>query len=88
MLREQLIAFLEATIIFLLITNAISVCAAAWAVWQTTRTHPNRRQRVVMAEAIISVGLAFAIANAIGGVAGKPHPPEIHAAGFVRSAGR
>jgi hypothetical protein len=33
MLREQMITFLEATVIFLLLTNALSIFAAAWAIY-------------------------------------------------------
>jgi hypothetical protein len=32
MLREQMINFLQATVIFLLITNAFAVTAAVWAI--------------------------------------------------------
>ena len=32
MLRDQVITFLEATIIFLLLTNAVSIAAAAYAI--------------------------------------------------------
>jgi hypothetical protein len=32
MLREQMINFLEATVVFLLLTNALSICAATWAI--------------------------------------------------------
>jgi hypothetical protein len=33
MLREQTIQFLECTIVFLLLTNALSVAAATYAIW-------------------------------------------------------
>jgi hypothetical protein len=33
MLREQTIQFLECTIVFLLLTNALSVVAATYAIW-------------------------------------------------------
>jgi hypothetical protein len=33
MLREQTIQFLECTIVFLLLTNALSVIAATYAIW-------------------------------------------------------
>ena len=37
MLREQTISFLEATVVFLLLTNAVSILAAAWAIHIATR---------------------------------------------------
>jgi hypothetical protein len=37
MLREQMISFLEATVVFLLLTNALSIFAAAWAIYLATR---------------------------------------------------
>jgi hypothetical protein len=33
MLRDQTIQFLECTIVFLLLTNALSVMAATYAIW-------------------------------------------------------
>jgi hypothetical protein len=33
MLREQMIGFLEATVVFLLLTNALSIFAATWAIY-------------------------------------------------------
>ena len=39
MLREQMISFLEATVIFLLLTNALSISAAAWAIYLAARVH-------------------------------------------------
>ena len=33
MLREQTIQFLECTVVFLLLTNALSVFAATYAIW-------------------------------------------------------
>jgi hypothetical protein len=33
MLREHTIQFLECTIVFLLLTNALSVAAATYAIW-------------------------------------------------------
>jgi hypothetical protein len=32
MLREHMINFLEATVVFLLMTNALSILAATWAI--------------------------------------------------------
>ncbi len=43
MLREQMITFLETTVIFLLLTNAISVFAATYAI--TVATGASRRSR-------------------------------------------
>jgi hypothetical protein len=43
MLREQMITFLETTIIFLLLTNAVSVLAAAYAVAVATGLTDRRR---------------------------------------------
>jgi|HubBroStandDraft_1064217.scaffolds.fasta_scaffold19593_5 hypothetical protein len=37
MLREQTINFLEATVIFLLLTNALSIFAATWAIHLASR---------------------------------------------------
>jgi hypothetical protein len=37
MLREQMINFLEATVVFLLLTNALSLFAAIWAIYLATR---------------------------------------------------
>ena len=37
MLREQTINFLEATVVFLLPTNALSIFAATWAIYFASR---------------------------------------------------
>ena len=37
MLREQMINFLEATVVFLLLTNALSIFAATWALYLASR---------------------------------------------------
>ncbi len=37
MLREQTIIFLEAIVVFLLLTNALSICAATWAIYLAGR---------------------------------------------------
>jgi hypothetical protein len=37
MLREQTINFLEATVVFLLLTNVLSIFAAAWAIYLASR---------------------------------------------------
>ena len=37
MLREQMINFLEATVVFLLLTNALSISAATWAIHLASR---------------------------------------------------
>lgn len=39
MAREQLINFLEATVVFLLLTNALSILAATWAIWLAGRVN-------------------------------------------------
>jgi hypothetical protein len=44
MLRDQVITFLEATIIFLLLTNAVSVVAAAYAISVATGLSNRRRE--------------------------------------------
>jgi hypothetical protein len=53
MLRDQVISFLECTIIFLLLTNAISVAAAAYAISVATRvnTRAGEARAVVMSKA-------------------------------------
>ena len=43
MLRDQVITFLEATVIFLLLTNAVSVAAAAYAIAVATGLNNRRR---------------------------------------------
>ena len=37
MIREQMIGFLEATVVFLLLTNALSIFAATWAIYLASR---------------------------------------------------
>jgi hypothetical protein len=37
MLRDQTINFLEATVIFLLLTNALCLLAATWAIYLASR---------------------------------------------------
>ena len=44
MLREHVIQFLEAVIVFLLLTNAISVATAAYAVWVAHGFASKRRE--------------------------------------------
>jgi hypothetical protein len=44
MLRDQVITFLEATVIFLLLTNAVSVAAAAYAIAVATGLNNRRRE--------------------------------------------
>jgi len=44
MLREQTITFLETTIVFLLLTNAVSVFAAAYAVSVASGLAERRRE--------------------------------------------
>jgi hypothetical protein len=44
MLREHTIQFLESTIVFLLLTNAISVVAATYAIWVANGFADKRRE--------------------------------------------
>ncbi len=58
MLRDQVITVLEATIIFLLLTNAVSVAAAAYAIAVATGLNNRRREAkalvVTKANAVLS----------------------------------
>jgi hypothetical protein len=44
MLREHTIQFLEYTIVFLLLTNALSVAAATYAIWVANGFSEKRRE--------------------------------------------
>ena len=44
MLREHTIQFLEYTIVFLLLTNALSVAAATYAIWVANGFAEKRRE--------------------------------------------
>jgi hypothetical protein len=44
MLREHTIQFLECTIVFLLLTNAMSVAAATYAIWVANGFAGKRRE--------------------------------------------
>jgi hypothetical protein len=44
MLREHTIQFLECTIVFLLLTNALSVAAATYAIWVANAFAGKRRE--------------------------------------------
>ncbi len=44
MLREHTIQFLECTIVFLLLTNALSVAAATYAIWVANGFAGKRRE--------------------------------------------
>jgi len=44
MLREHTIQFLECTIVFLLLTNALSVVAATYAIWIANGFAGKRRE--------------------------------------------
>jgi hypothetical protein len=44
MLREHTIQFLEYTIVFLLLTNALSVAAATYAIWIANGFSEKRRE--------------------------------------------
>jgi hypothetical protein len=48
MLRDHIITFLEAAVIFLLMTNAVSACAAFYAIWAA---NDSRRRQPVPAAA-------------------------------------
>jgi hypothetical protein len=48
MFREQMINFLEATVVFLLLTNALSAGAAMYALWVATG-FPGRPQQLINA---------------------------------------
>jgi hypothetical protein len=48
MLRDHIITFLEAAVIFLLMTNAVSACAAICAIWAA---NDSRRRPPVPAAA-------------------------------------
>ena len=43
MLREHTIQFLECTVVFLLLTNALSVIASAYAIWMASLPADKRR---------------------------------------------
>ena len=47
MLREHTIQFLEYTIVFLLLTNALSVAAATYAIWLANGFAGKRRELTV-----------------------------------------
>jgi len=47
MLREHTIQFLECTIVFLLLTNALSVVAATYAIWVANGFADKRRELTV-----------------------------------------
>jgi hypothetical protein len=51
MLREQVITFLESTVIFLLLTNAISIIVAAYAVSIAIGGNPREAKAVVVSKA-------------------------------------
>jgi hypothetical protein len=44
MLREHTIQFLECTIVFLLLTNALSIAAATYAIWVANGFAGKRRE--------------------------------------------
>ena len=56
MLREQTIQFLECTIVFLLLTNALSVIAATYAIW-VANGFSGKRQELTAAVHRKSEGL-------------------------------
>ena len=48
MLRDQMINFLQAIVVFLLLTNAISACAATYAIW-VANGFSHKRQELLEA---------------------------------------
>ena len=51
MLREQVITFLESTVIFLLLTNAVSIIVAAYAVSIAIGGNPRDAKAIVVSKA-------------------------------------
>ena len=51
MLREQVITFLETTVIFLLLTNAVSIIVAAYAVSIAIGGNPRDAKALVVSKA-------------------------------------
>jgi hypothetical protein len=47
MLREHTIQFLECTVVFLLLTNAVSVIAATYAIWIANGFSDRRREGTI-----------------------------------------
>jgi hypothetical protein len=47
MLREHTIQFLECTVVFLLLTNALSVVAATYAIWVANGFAGRRREATI-----------------------------------------
>jgi hypothetical protein len=50
MLREQMINFLEAIVVFLLLTNALSAGAAIYAMWIASGFADRKRELIDLAE--------------------------------------
>jgi hypothetical protein len=50
MLREQIISFLEAVVVFLLFTNALSAVVATYALWMANGVAHKRHQLLDAAE--------------------------------------
>jgi hypothetical protein len=44
MFREQMISFMQAVIVFLLMTNAISAFAAMYAIWVANGSAPRQQE--------------------------------------------
>jgi len=50
MLREQTVSFLQAVVVFLLLTNAVSVMVTAYAVRLATAVNPKAAQMMTAVE--------------------------------------
>ncbi|HEU5275065.1 MAG TPA: hypothetical protein VFU97_15495 [Xanthobacteraceae bacterium] len=60
MIREQMINFLQTVVVFLLLTNALSVVAATWAIRVATGSARNKGAITAVAERMIGALLGRA----------------------------
>jgi hypothetical protein len=60
MIREQMINFLQTVVVFLLLTNALSVLAATWAIRVATGSAQKKHAVVAAAERKIAAVLGRA----------------------------
>lgn len=60
MIREQMINFLQTVVVFLLLTNALSVVAATWAIRVATGSAQNKGAIGAVAERMIGALLGRA----------------------------
>lgn len=60
MIREQMINFLQTVVVFLLLTNALSVVAATWAIRVATGSAQKRAGITAAAERMIGAVLGRA----------------------------